>query len=622
LDNTAKKVDKMLRAITIPTVYAAGPEVFNMGRDDRAYMEAWGKRRKLNVLHPRRHSHLSPEEIYLNCVKDAVISDVLVADVNDFRGKCADDGTSIEIGEARRSGAVIIGYKEEKEDSVLRHGPRREIDGLPVDENGYFIEETGDRNVMIIRSLDALLYGPRDQVLEKIADYIDDNVRGWYRHEDPLLGRKLLPPGTKEVFETLTPNLEVDLTRFGHIIDTPDMRRLKEVKQLGALFWKYCDATHTRYAHSIMTFEFTRRMLGHLTSLTEHEKRHVLAYALLHDIGHTPYSHELEEIVDLDQMENAAGMLKKGDFREALSACDIDLDYLLTFFDKDNPNPLRQIVSDKVLGTDKLAYLLRDGIATAKGGFDNIDLIIQHTVFEDGKLGIDAKGVESALNQIDLYYSTYSATYYEQESRCNQRVFTLLGQIGMESGALPEDWYTRNDLWYDYFNIRAEELGNKELEKLGAQGIVKQAYTCAGSLRLEGAEILEDSGIHVENITEEEYAQFLSIPVKERKVVEDKICEVLGLEPLDVLIAHGGNPSKMKVKDTWVFKNGIENPIRLLEDMYPEVKELLEVRVKRQATSVRFYPRRDCQGHVKKNMDLVIKTFKEIIADYQPSAEE
>jgi hypothetical protein len=192
----------------------------------------------------------------------------------------------------------------------------------------------------------------------------------------------------------------------------------------------------------------------------------------------------------------------------------------------------------------------------------------------------------------------------------------------MESGALPEDWYTRNDLWYDYFNIRAEELGNKELEKLGAQGIVKQAYTCAGSLRLEGAEILEDSGIHVENITEEEYAQFLSIPVKERKVVEDKICEVLGLEPLDVLIAHGGNPSKMKVKDTWVFKNGIENPIRLLEDMYPEVKELLEVRVKRQATSVRFYPRRDCQGHVKKNMDLVIKTFKEIIADYQPSAEE
>ena len=115
-----------------------------------------------------------------------------------------------------------------------------------------------------------------------------------------------------------------------------------------------------------------------MTQLSEDEKKHVLAYALLHDIGHTPYSHELEEIADLDQMEAAKEIVSEESFAEALDACDINLETLLTFFNKESP--LRAIVSGKVLGTEKLAYLLRDGIATGKGGYDNIEgLVMKNT---------------------------------------------------------------------------------------------------------------------------------------------------------------------------------------------------------------------------------------------------
>jgi len=397
----------MLRTIKKPTVYTAGPEVFNMRRSDQEELEKWGADNGFKILHPRRHSVLPPDQIYGQCVKDAETSDVLILDLNDFRGMCADDGTAVELGMAHRSGAMLIGYKNKKEDPVLRHGKRRTIDDLPVDKNDYFIEETADRNVMLIKSLDAMFYGSREQVLEDISQYIKKNVVGWYRHEDPLLGRKLLPPDTEEMFETITPHYEIDLTRFGQIADTPEMRRLREIKQLGALYWEYSDATHTRYSHSVMTFKFTADMLMHLP-LDEYEKRHVLAYALTHDIAHTPYSHELEEITNLNQMDGAREIIKKDNFKKALTACDIDLDTLLSFFEKDKKkrNPLRQIVSDKTLGTDKLAYLLRDGLATGKGGYDNPDAIIQHTVFENGQFGIDEKGAQSALKQMMLYYTT------------------------------------------------------------------------------------------------------------------------------------------------------------------------------------------------------------------------
>jgi HD superfamily phosphohydrolase len=535
-----------------------------------------------------------------------------------------DDGTAVELGMSHRSGAVILGYKERQEDPILRHGLSRPLEKIVqtpegpitehmhVDEKGYFVEENTDRNIMPVSSLSVSpFYGPREQALEEIAAYIKTNVKGWYRHEDPLLGRKLLPPTAIEVFETITPNYEVDMTRWRTIIEHPMMRRLREIKQLGAMFWKYPDATHTRYAHSVMTYKLTHDMLRHLR-LSEEEKRHVLVYALLHDIGHTPYSHELEEIADLDQMEAAKQILKEETFHKALKECDINLETLLTFFDK--KNPLRAIVSDKVLGTDKLAYLLRDGIATGKGGYDNIDLLIEHTIYEDGVLGIDERAADSAFKQILLYHTTYASTYFSPDTRLSQRIFTLLGQIGMETGALPPDWPTRNDLWYDHYNITAEQSGNEALKKLGAEGIVKDNYVCVASMRLKGAELLEESGIKVSNITEEEYTKFLTvIPVRERKKLEELLCEEAGVKPLDLLIAPGGRLNKLKIDDTWVFRKDGKK-VRLLEDMDPDFKQSLENRARRQAISLRIYARKECTEKVNSKLTAVIEKLREIMA--------
>ena len=148
----------MLRRITKPVVYAAGPEVFNTNRDDYQEMLNWGSAHGFEVLHPRRHSHLPQSEIYQQCVEDAGRSDVVVLDVNDFRGKCADDGTCVELGIGKDSGAILLGHKEKKEDPIERFGPSRQVEHLHVDERGYFIEEGSDRNLMVIQSLHNMFY--------------------------------------------------------------------------------------------------------------------------------------------------------------------------------------------------------------------------------------------------------------------------------------------------------------------------------------------------------------------------------------------------------------------------------------------------------------------------------
>jgi len=103
----------------------------------------------------------------------------------------------------------------------------------------------------------------------------------------------------------------------------------------------------------------------------------------------------------LTRWQAARKIIQEPSFARAIRQCDLDLDYLLTFFTDNKTNPLRQIVSDKVLGTDKLSYLLRDGMATGKGGNYTIDTILENTVYERNTLGINERVVDEVLRAIN-----------------------------------------------------------------------------------------------------------------------------------------------------------------------------------------------------------------------------
>src|SRR3954464_11809678 len=86
------------------------------------------------------------------------------------------------------------------------------------------------------------------------------------------------------------------------LISTPEFGRLERIQQLGFVSRVWPGAKHTRYEHSLGVLHLARLALDHLRSLptgawiTDEDARVIAAAALLHDIGHYPFSHAIEEL--------------------------------------------------------------------------------------------------------------------------------------------------------------------------------------------------------------------------------------------------------------------------------------------------------------------------------------
>src|SRR5437868_10217405 len=118
-------------------------------------------------------------------------------------------------------------------------------------------------------------------------------------------------------------NIAVDPLAM-RLVDTPAFQRLRYVRQLGLAFLVYPGATHSRFEHALGTYHLARRTLS---LFEEHEDYGALGRdecmlariaALLHDIGHYPFSHALEEIGALNHEEVARPLICGGEVEAIL----------------------------------------------------------------------------------------------------------------------------------------------------------------------------------------------------------------------------------------------------------------------------------------------------------------
>src|ERR1043166_7856632 len=109
------------------------------------------------------------------------------------------------------------------------------------------------------------------------------------------------------------------------LIETPAFQRLRYVRQLGLAFLVYPGATHTRFEHTIGTYHLAKRSLAllgaseGLRGISADERAIVSIPALLHDVGHYPFSHALEEIGALHHEDVARTLITEGNVASLLS---------------------------------------------------------------------------------------------------------------------------------------------------------------------------------------------------------------------------------------------------------------------------------------------------------------
>ncbi|HDZ35598.1 MAG TPA: HD domain-containing protein, partial [Thermococcus sp.] len=196
----------------------------------------------------------------------------------------------------------------------------------------------------------------------------------------------------------------IELDDFAlRLVDTPEFQRLRRITQLGLAYLAYPSARHTRFEHSLGTFYLAKRIARYNPEI---EDGAVYA-ALLHDLGHYPFSHTLEGLYPRHE-ENTRRILKEGEIRDV-----IEERYSLKEFLGFLKHP---IVSGDI-DADRMDYLVRDAYYTGVAyGLVDLDRLVRNLRYDGERLVIGQKGVMAAQSLLLARSMMYPTVYQHHVS--------------------------------------------------------------------------------------------------------------------------------------------------------------------------------------------------------------
>lgn len=203
------------------------------------------------------------------------------------------------------------------------------------------------------------------------------------------------------------------------LIDTPAFQRLRRIRQLGPASLTFHGAESSRFTHSIGVMAIARRAFDRICKFYPQLKPHrptVLCAAMLHDIGHGPFSHTAEEIFGCHHEHWTERILRESaPIRSALEAFSPNLlDDIIQVYHKNHPVPLVwQLVSSQ-LDCDRLDYLMRDSYFTgASYGKIDLDRILMALGYDpvSQQLVVAHKGMAAVEHYLIVRYFMYAQVY-------------------------------------------------------------------------------------------------------------------------------------------------------------------------------------------------------------------
>lgn len=220
---------------------------------------------------------------------------------------------------------------------------------------------------------------------------------------------------------------------FWQLINTKEMQRLRRIHQLGGTHQVYQTAEHTRFPHSLGVYEVVRRMLELETfqgQLNDYERLSVLCAALLHDVGHGPFSHSFEHVFAVSHEDFTRRIILDPDteINQVLASYHPKLpEDVASIIEKTHPNPLLiQLVSSQIDG-DRMDYLLRDSYftGTSYGNFD-MERILRTLRVKNKQIVFKESGVQAIEDYILARYHMYWQVYYHPTTRSYERLLILI----------------------------------------------------------------------------------------------------------------------------------------------------------------------------------------------------
>lgn len=212
------------------------------------------------------------------------------------------------------------------------------------------------------------------------------------------------------------------------LINTTEFQRLRRIRQLGTSYLTFHGAEHSRFSHSLGVYEITRRIISQFERAgyrdwPRDERIVTLCAALLHDLGHGPFSHSIEQAFHMHHEDWTCKILL-GDTEVGAVLRRLGDDFpqkVASVIRKDYPNPIVVNLVSSPLDADRMDYLLRDAYFTGVNyGTIDMDRILRMLRPFQGRIVVKESGMHAVEDYLMSRYQMYWQIYFHPVTRSSE----------------------------------------------------------------------------------------------------------------------------------------------------------------------------------------------------------
>jgi len=273
------------------------------------------------------------------------------------------------------------------------------------------------------------------------------------------------------------------------VIDTQPVQRLRRIKQLSGAEYAYPAANHTRFEHSLGTMYLAGVLAQSIpVDLSDQEVQKIRLAALLHDVGHAPFSHLFEPLLTKylgkTHEDMAFWIITESELSSALRAEGFDpneVGKLAVGKLGDSQHPfLDQIIRSSV-DVDKMDFIVRDSYHTGAGyGYVDIFRLIYTMDILDGNLAVDVTAIPTLETFLLARLESFRAIYFHRAARAVQIMMLKAleqarDELDIEKIKTPETYLTLDD-YYVWSILKRCKKSRGIMQDIEQRRLLKCAY--------------------------------------------------------------------------------------------------------------------------------------------------
>ncbi len=322
------------------------------------------------------------------------------------------------------------------------------------------------------------------------------------------------------------------------LLETPPVQRLRRINQLGTASLVYPSANHSRLEHSLGVYELATRALDHL-GIGGKDADAVRAAAILHDVGHAPFSHTLEPLLYRQTgryHDDVTHLIEAGEIATTLEAYDIEPGRVSDLIGGEGR--LAQLIAGE-LDVDRMDYLVRDAHHTGVPyGTIDVERLLRALRFVDGDLVLAEGNVQTAESLLVARALMNPTVYNHHVARISQAMLARATARLLDAGDVSAEAVARMDDPELRVALRENESSAPLAERLAERRLFKRA-------------VWAEYG----DVGAEQVEELLAADPERIRETEAAIAQEAGVDPESVLIDVQGSPS-MRESTTKVIVNG------------------------------------------------------------------